>query len=308
MTPQWGFAWQDSLLICGDYDGSDIRVRFWNWWDHGYNNAFRYEANRARSVGLGGNISKSLRRMRDGEIPTPRYEAETEDSGNGSLMRLAAIPIWCRLDLEEACKYAKESSYTTHPGHTAAEACAFLAYAIVKAISAPSAYDNAQTFLDACVGEYIMLLDEQSIALEEQGIIRNLLQSCEPDDSLERNWNWKADSLDIEGTLARRGHAYNGYPVYGKYFGSYCMDGLAIALWSVYHTGSFDEAIERCVNFCGDADTTAAIAGQLAGAFYGYSKIDKRFTDNLKVWDHGDIAVRGALLYAMSRDEATEPS
>lgn len=305
-----GLCIADSLLICGDYHGSDIRVRFWNWWNRSYNNAFRYDKNRAsvKSVGLGGNISKSLEYMRHGEIPAPRYEAETKDSGNGSLMRLAAIPIWCRSDLEAACKYARESSYTTHPGHIAAEACAFLAYAAVKAISSTSAHDNAQTFLDECVAKYITLLDEEANALEGQDVVRKLLQSNEADDSLERNWNWKADSLDIEGTLARRGRTYNDHVLYAEYFGSYCMDGLAMALWSVYHTDSFNDAIERCVNFCGDADTTAAIAGQLAGAIYGYSKIDRRLIDNLKVWDHGDIATRGALLYAMSRGEASATS
>lgn len=57
------------------------------------------------------------------------------------------------------------------------------------------------------------------------------------------------------------------------------------------------------MNFCGDADTTVAIAGQLAGAIYGYSEVDNRLVDNLKVLDHGDIAVRGALLYAMSQEQ-----
>ena len=44
--------------------------------------------------------------------------------------------------------------------------------------------------------------------------------------------------------------------------------GLAVALWSFYHTTGYLEAVARCVNFLVDADTTAAICGQLAGAFY----------------------------------------
>ena len=77
------------------------------------------------------------------------------------------------------------------------------------------------------------------------------------------------------------------------------MDGLAIALHSVYHTSSFGEAIEKCVNFLGDADSTGAVAGQIAGAFYGYSKINKKFIENLQKWDDGDIALRGVLLYEL---------
>jgi hypothetical protein len=47
------------------------------------------------------------------------------------------------------------------------------------------------------------------------------------------------------------------------------MDGLAMALHAVYHTTTFGEAITAVINMLGDADTTGAIAGQIAGAFYG---------------------------------------
>jgi len=36
---------------------------------------------------------------------------------------------------------------------------------------------------------------------------------------------------------------YNGYPISAGYFGSYCLDGLAMALWGVYHTTTFDQAV-----------------------------------------------------------------
>ena len=129
--------------------------------------------------------------------------------------------------------------------------------------------------------------------------MKALIESSQPQDGTERCWNWKADSLDISGSLERRGDMYNGYSVFPEYFGAYCMDGLAIALHSVYHTGSFDKAIEKCVNFLGDADSTAAVAGQLAGAVYGYSTINRKFIENLQRWDDGDVALRGVLLYEL---------
>merc|ERR1719276_486447 len=55
-----GLCMADSLLLKGGFDGSDMRVRFWCWWNLGYNNAFRKDPTRSNSVGLGGNISKSL--------------------------------------------------------------------------------------------------------------------------------------------------------------------------------------------------------------------------------------------------------
>mmetsp|Transcript_19691 Transcript_19691/g.49671 ORF Transcript_19691/g.49671 Transcript_19691/m.49671 type:complete len:176 (-) Transcript_19691:32-559(-) len=108
---------------------------------------------RAGSVGLGGNISRSLRTMRAGDEVTPCFNAEGDDAGNGSLMRLASIPIayQYRLDARAAASAAAESSYTTHPGPIAAEACAFLATLCVRAMAefepAQQARESARAFL-----------------------------------------------------------------------------------------------------------------------------------------------------------------
>merc|ERR1719160_1859890 len=78
-----GLCMADSLLLRRKYEGSDIRVRFWNWWYRGYNNAFRLDASRSGSVGLGGNIGKSLNDIQNAK-PSPRFEVDgSEDSGNG---------------------------------------------------------------------------------------------------------------------------------------------------------------------------------------------------------------------------------
>merc|ERR1719197_838806 len=55
-----GLCMADSLIMRRGYDGTDMRIRFWCWWNRGYNNAFRKDPRRTGSVGLGGNISKSL--------------------------------------------------------------------------------------------------------------------------------------------------------------------------------------------------------------------------------------------------------
>jgi ADP-ribosyl-[dinitrogen reductase] hydrolase len=55
----------------------------------------------------------------------------------------------------------------------------------------------------------------------------------------------------------------------------YVAHSLEAAMWCVGRTGSFEEAVLLAANLGGDADTTAAIAGQLAGAFYGYQAIPR---------------------------------
>ena len=53
----------------------------------------------------------------------------------------------------------------------------------------------------------------------------------------------------------------------------YCVESLEAALWCFTHTDSFEAAVLAAANLGDDADTTAAICGQLAGAFYGIDGI-----------------------------------
>ncbi|GAB5534482.1 MAG: ADP-ribosylglycohydrolase family protein [Rubricoccaceae bacterium] len=61
----------------------------------------------------------------------------------------------------------------------------------------------------------------------------------------------------------------------------YVVESLEAALWCVATTGSFEDAILRAANLGDDADTTAAIAGQVAGALYGASGIPPHWLDQL---------------------------
>jgi len=56
---------------------------------------------------------------------------------------------------------------------------------------------------------------------------------------------------------------------------------LEAALWAFYLTDNFKEGLLLVVNLGNDSDTTGAIYGQLAGAFYGISSIPKRWSNQL---------------------------
>eukprot|EP00435_Cladocopium_sp_Y103_P067444 s278_g30.t1 len=145
----------DSLLVCEGYDGADIRVRFWNWWHRGYNNAFRRDKGRHASVGLGGNVAQSLKDVQNNS-PSPRFESTSQDAGNGSLMRLAPVPIFFSSTCEKAAALSEESSRTTHPGKVAAAACHFLGFFLAKAISrGTEPCQSAAQFLSQVVEDYL---------------------------------------------------------------------------------------------------------------------------------------------------------
>ena len=55
----------------------------------------------------------------------------------------------------------------------------------------------------------------------------------------------------------------------------YCVAALEAALWCIATTSSFEAAVLAAANLGDDADTTAAITGQLAGAHYGAGAIPR---------------------------------
>jgi ADP-ribosyl-[dinitrogen reductase] hydrolase len=61
----------------------------------------------------------------------------------------------------------------------------------------------------------------------------------------------------------------------------YVVDSLEAALWCFFHTATFEEAILQAANLGDDADTTAAVCGQIAGAYYGETGTPARWLDRL---------------------------
>lgn len=56
---------------------------------------------------------------------------------------------------------------------------------------------------------------------------------------------------------------------------------LEAALWAFHNANSFEEAVLRAVNLGDNADTTGAVCGQFAGAYWGESGIPERFLAGL---------------------------
>jgi ADP-ribosyl-[dinitrogen reductase] hydrolase len=65
----------------------------------------------------------------------------------------------------------------------------------------------------------------------------------------------------------------------------YVVDSLEAALWCFLRTTSFKDAVLKAVNLGDDADTTAAVCGQVAGAFYGESGIPPVWLDRVVMGD-----------------------
>ena len=62
----------------------------------------------------------------------------------------------------------------------------------------------------------------------------------------------------------------------------YVKDSFNTALWGITRTRDFENTLVSVVNLGGDADTTGAIVGGIAGAAYGYHMIPERWIDALQ--------------------------
>ncbi|MDY0419433.1 ADP-ribosylglycohydrolase family protein [Enterobacter sp. 170198] len=81
----------------------------------------------------------------------------------------------------------------------------------------------------------------------------------------------------------------------------YVIDTLEAAMWAVWHTDNFRDAILLAANLADDADSVAATAGQLAGALYGYSGIPQEWKDKL-VQHERLVSMAGELFHSAPED------
>ena len=79
----------------------------------------------------------------------------------------------------------------------------------------------------------------------------------------------------------------------------YVVQSLEAALWCFWQTETFESAILMAANLGDDADTTAAICGQIAGAYYGVAGIPEAWRSKLTMLQ--EITVLADRLYAANR-------
>lgn len=82
--------------------------------------------------------------------------------------------------------------------------------------------------------------------------------------------------------------------------GSYVVDTMQTVFHYLFTTGSFEECLIGVVNQGGDADTTGAIAGMIAGAFYGLDAIPSHWLKKLNKDVRKEVEAQAEQLVKMS--------
>jgi len=218
-----------SLIFNNGFDPIDQMDRYWDWYQNGY------LSSTGKFFDIGNTIREALERYKHTDNP---FSGSTSPdmAGNGSLMRLAPVPMFYFSDLEKIIHFAGESSRTTHGALECLEACRLFAEMIFRAISGMSKDD---------------ILFSSTIKISSPKI----------KEVASGEYRQKT-TTEIQGT-------------------GYVVQSLEAALWCFYQTDTFESAILRAANLGDDADTTAAICGQIAGAYYGESEIPAKWLERL---------------------------
>jgi ADP-ribosyl-[dinitrogen reductase] hydrolase len=153
-------------------------------------------------------------------------------------MRLAPIPLFFASNAKEAIHYASESSRTTHATKAAVDACRYFAGLLVGAVRGKPKSELLSPYFNP---------------------------TAEPS-------FWNENSLDPKIAAIAAGSFKKKNPPEIRGTG-YVVDSLEAALWAFDRSNSFREGALLAVNLGDDADTTGAIYGQIAGAFYGAEQI-----------------------------------
>jgi ADP-ribosyl-[dinitrogen reductase] hydrolase len=219
-----------SLLESKGFDADDQMQRYCRWHNEGY------LSSNGRCFDIGNTVSSALRGYKAHGNP---YAGSTEtwSAGNGSLMRLAPIPMFYYPDIEQAVAFAAESSRTTHGADECIDACRLYSRQLLAALAGEHK-------------ENLLFADRLSFsgAAKIAGIANG-------------NFRFKSEH-EIRGT-------------------GYVVDCLEAALWCFWTTETFSDAILKAANLGDDADTTAAVCGQIAGAYYGCTGIPIAWKEQL---------------------------
>ena len=176
-------------------------------------------------------------------------DAYPKAGGNGPLMKLAPVARAYARRPEDAVGYAAESARTTHGAPEAVHASRYFAGLLVGALNGAA----SETLLRSGRFEPVTGMWERE------------------------SLHWKVTPIAQGSFLAKEPPAIRG--------GGYVLHALEAALWAVESTETLEDAVLAAVNLGDDADTTAAIAGQLAGAVYGVEAIPGRWLETLFMCD-----------------------
>ena len=231
----------ESIRRLDAIDLQDIMDNFVKWLDNGEFTPYGY----AYDIGRG--TMQGIRKYKREKNPLQCGGGDEWNNGNGSLMRILPACLFCvekKLSDADAVRTIHQIGSLTH-AHSRSNIACGLYYFMAKAV------------------------------LEEEGSLRDRLQS-----GLNHGFSfYKREGADQENVAfydrLRDLSVFAKTPDEAIRSSGYVVDALEAAVWSLINADAFDAVLLKAVNLGDDSDTVGAIAGGLAGLYYGYDAIPK---------------------------------
>jgi ADP-ribosylglycohydrolase len=218
---------------------------------------------KGRCFDIGFTTRGAIARFQEKRQPYPG-STDPGAAGNGSLMRLAPAPLAFAAKPEVAIYMAGQSSRTTHGAAECVEACRYFAGLLLAAISGMSKAQILNNNYEPAMAYFLGNPLTGKVAQIAGG------------------------SFAVKEPPQIRGSGY-------------VIHTLEAALWAFHGTDNFRDGALKVVNLGEDADTTGAVYGQIAGAYYGADGIPAEWREKLAMRDL--IEQRAAELHAMAFGE-----
>ncbi|MBN1221352.1 MAG: ADP-ribosylglycohydrolase family protein [Anaerolineae bacterium] len=231
----------ESLIKKNGLDLVDQLQRYVRWYREGY------MSSTGRCFDIGNTVRAALHKFEQTGEP---YCGSTDPmaAGNGSIMRLAPVPLFFAQNPQQAIEMSGQSSRTTHGAAAAIDGCRYLGALLVGAVNGADKEELLSSRYSPLPGYWT----KQPLVPEIDEIAAGSFKRRNPP--------------EIKGT-------------------GYVVKSLEAALWAFHHSQSYRQGCLMAANLGDDADTTAAVYGQLAGAFYGEQAIPASWRNKLARYD-----------------------
>ncbi len=184
------------------------------------------------------------------------------NNGNGSLMRINPFALYTyRLDTDVSTKIQiiELASGLTHAHKRSKVACGFYTFVLWELLNDERSHGNRETIRRGLRNAWRFYSGEPELKHFTYKLCRQIADT-------EHIWENPEFKRVTEDDIISDG---------------YVVHTLEAAIWCLYNTFSYEECVLKAVNLGDDTDTTAAVAGGLAGAMYGYDNIPNKWKEIL---------------------------
>lgn len=196
---------------------------------------------------IGNTTIEAIKKIKTGIEPAKCGGQSESDNGNGSLMRVLPLAFYLKnKEAKEKITIIEDVSSLTHAHAISKFACIFY---VEYAINLLNKYDKKKSYVNTldfinkyCLENYKSILNKFNRIMDAEVF------------TLEEN------KIKSSG---------------------YVVDSLEASLWSFLHGDNYSEAVFAAINLGGDTDTIAAIAGGLAGIYYGIETINENWIQSI---------------------------